>query len=91
MARDRSQLTPLDEFDDCVKEGLGHAAPDDPVAGKIHAAGKMIKLSRTPMVVGPAPSVGEHTEEVLTAILGYSAERVQSLIGEGVLRSQTPS
>ena len=64
---------------------------DDPVAGKIHAAGKMIKLSRTPMVVGPAPSVGEHTEEVLTAILGYSAERVQSLIGEGVLRSQTPS
>ena len=63
----------------------------DPVAGKIHVAGKMIKLSRTPMVVGPAPSVGEHTEEVLRAILGYSSERVRALFDEDIVRSQSPS
>ena len=33
----------------------------DPVAGKIHVAGKMFKFSRTPMVVGSAPVEEEHT------------------------------
>ena len=57
----------------------------DPIAGKIHVAGKMIKLSRTPMVVGSAPAVGQHTLDVLTDVLGYSPDRVQELAEEGVV------
>jgi crotonobetainyl-CoA:carnitine CoA-transferase CaiB-like acyl-CoA transferase len=57
----------------------------DPVAGSIHVTGKMIKFSRTPMVVGSAPLLGEHTDEVLTGILGYSSEQVQSLQDEAVV------
>lgn len=57
----------------------------DPVAGSIHVTGKMVKFSRTPMVVGSAPLLGEHTDEVLTGILGYSSEQVQSLQDEAVV------
>ncbi len=51
----------------------------DPVAGSIHVAGKMIKFDRTEMVVGSAPTVGQHTEDVLAGILGYAPERIASL------------
>lgn len=57
----------------------------DPIAGKIHVTGKMIKFSRTPMVVGSAPVVGQHTYEILNGILGYPAEKVRSLQAEGVV------
>ena len=57
----------------------------DPAAGRIHVAGKMIKFSRTPMVVGSAPSVGEHTAELLEGLLGYSRERVQELVDAKVV------
>jgi crotonobetainyl-CoA:carnitine CoA-transferase CaiB-like acyl-CoA transferase len=58
----------------------------DPVAGRIHVAGKMIKFSRTPMVVGTTPTVGRHTHEVLTGLLGYSEKAVQELVDQGVVR-----
>jgi len=51
----------------------------DPVAGTMWVTGKMIKFSRTPMEVGSAPTVGEHTDEILTGLLGYDAERVAAL------------
>lgn len=57
----------------------------DPLAGSIYVTGKVIKFSRTPMVVGSAPTVGEHTQEILTGLLGYSEERVQALYDEGVI------
>ena len=63
----------------------------DPIAGTIHVTGKMIKFSRTPIVVGSAPLVGEHTEEILRDILGYPEERVQALEDGGVVRSTEPS
>jgi CoA:oxalate CoA-transferase len=63
----------------------------DPIAGSIHVAGKMIKFSRTPMEVGSAPMVGEHTEEVLRDILGYTEQRIQALQDQGVLRCAEPS
>ena len=58
----------------------------DAIAGSIHVTGKMVKFSRTPMVVGSAPTVGEHTEEVLRQILDYSPEEVAALEREGVVR-----
>jgi crotonobetainyl-CoA:carnitine CoA-transferase CaiB-like acyl-CoA transferase len=63
----------------------------DQVAGSIHVAGKMIKLSRTPMVVGSAPLVGEHTQEVLGGILGYSEDRTRALHDSDVVRSPGPA
>ena len=63
----------------------------DPVAGKIHVAGKMIKFSRTPMVVGSAATVGEHTEEVLRDVLGYSSEQIDELQQEEVVRLAGPA
>ena len=51
----------------------------DPVAGSIHVSGKMIKFGRTEMVVGSAPVVGQHSEEILSELLGYSEERISEL------------
>jgi crotonobetainyl-CoA:carnitine CoA-transferase CaiB-like acyl-CoA transferase len=57
----------------------------DAAAGSIYVSGKVIKFSRTPMVVGPAPTVGQHTSEVLGEILGYASERVRALADEGIV------
>jgi len=58
----------------------------DPVAGLMHMAGIPIKLSDTPgAVVGPAPALGQHTEEVLGELLGLSAEKVAGLRERGVV------
>ena len=64
----------------------------DPIAGTMWVTGKSIKFSRTPMVVGSAPVVGEHTTEVLRDILGYDDARIQSLHdSEVVSSSRQPS
>ena len=57
----------------------------DPIAGTIHVTGKMIKFSRTPMVVGSAPVVGQHTRELLKDVLGYDEDRVQGLLDREVI------
>jgi len=51
----------------------------DAIAGKIHVAGKMIKFSRTEMVVGSTPTVGQHTEEILRDIAEYTEEEIEEL------------
>ncbi len=43
-------------------------------------------LSRTPSTVGLPPACGEHTDQVLTTLLGYSAERIEVLRQAGALR-----
>ena len=58
---------------------------EDPEAGSMWVTGKMIKFGRTPMVVGPAPAVGEHTEQILTETLGYPPRRVAELAETGVI------
>ena len=57
----------------------------DPVAGKIHVAGKMVKFGRTPMVVGSTPLVGEHTEQILSGVLGYDEARIRALVDAEVV------
>ncbi|MDA1347689.1 MAG: CoA transferase [Chloroflexi bacterium] len=58
----------------------------DAVAGTIHVTGKMIKFSRTPMVVGQTPTVGQHTREILSDLLGYTEERIEALHAANVVR-----
>jgi len=42
---------------------------DDPVHGKVRTIGPIAELTATPAVIGkPAPTVGEHTDEVLTSL-----------------------
>ena len=63
----------------------------DPQAGTIHVTGKMVKFSRTPMVVGSAPIIGEHTDDILRQTLGYSDEKIRALQDEEIVRSADPA
>ncbi len=63
----------------------------DAAAGSMYVTGKTIKFSRTPMVVGSAPGVGEHTEGILSGILGYTPERIQALQDEKVIHCAEPA
>jgi crotonobetainyl-CoA:carnitine CoA-transferase CaiB-like acyl-CoA transferase len=51
----------------------------DPVAGEMYLPGATIKMSKTPGRVGPVPTPGQHTDEVLTGILGYDRAILQEL------------
>jgi crotonobetainyl-CoA:carnitine CoA-transferase CaiB-like acyl-CoA transferase len=44
---------------------------DDPVAGEMYLPGATIKMSKTPGRIGPVPTPGQHTDEVLSSLLGY--------------------
>ncbi len=53
---------------------------DHPVWGAVKAVGYPMKFSKTPAVVqGPAPEFGQHTEEILTEVLGYSWDDIARL------------
>ncbi|MFL2761874.1 MAG: CaiB/BaiF CoA transferase family protein [Dehalococcoidia bacterium] len=58
----------------------------DPIAGTMWVTGKSIKFSRTPMVVGATPKVGEHTNEILSGVLGYSKDEIQQLVEKEIIR-----
>lgn len=59
---------------------------DQPIAGKVKVAGSPIRLSETPgRVYSHAPLLGEHTEDVLKEILGYSEEEIKELDAEGAI------
>jgi formyl-CoA transferase len=47
--------------------------------------GSPLRLSDSPLEVAPAPLFGEHTEEVLRTVGGYSAAEAQRLWEKGVL------
>lgn len=51
----------------------------DAVAGEIHVPGLAVKMSATPGRVGPVPTPGQHTDEVLRDLLGYDSVRLDSL------------
>jgi CoA:oxalate CoA-transferase len=59
---------------------------DHPIAGKAKIVGVPVKFSETPGRISKrAPLLGEHTEEILKAYLGYSNELIQNLRNEGVI------
>ena len=50
---------------------------EHPVAGKMKFAGNPIKLSATPgEVTVPAPTLGQHTDEILKDLLGWSEDQI---------------
>jgi crotonobetainyl-CoA:carnitine CoA-transferase CaiB-like acyl-CoA transferase len=57
---------------------------DHPVAGKITTANNPIHFSETPCKEhAVAPVLGQHTEAVLSDVLGYSPDRIESLRKSG--------
>ena len=59
---------------------------DHPVFGKIKMQGAFPKMSETPgKVRWPGPTLGQHTDEVLTGLLGLDAETVTQLRAKGIV------
>ena len=55
-----------------------------PRAGKVRMVGAPVRLSETPGAVRtPAPTLGEHTDEVLRQLLGLRAEEIADLRAAG--------
>ena len=58
---------------------------DHPQRGEFKMFASPIKLSDSPNEITAAPLLGQHTEEVLRDLLGYSDEQIQALQDEGVV------
>jgi formyl-CoA transferase len=59
---------------------------DHPVFGKIKMQGAFPRMSETPgKVRWPGPTLGEHTDEVLTGLAGLDAETVAELRAKGIV------
>jgi succinate--hydroxymethylglutarate CoA-transferase len=57
-----------------------------PKAGKVKLLGVPYKFSETPASVRTAPPLlGQHTEEVLSSMLGMTAGEIADLHGAGVV------
>ena len=57
----------------------------DFLAGTIAVSGDFWHFSRTPAVVGSTPRVGEHNEDILAGLLGYSPEEIAGMRQENVI------
>ena len=57
----------------------------DFLAGTIAVSGDYWHFSRTPAVIGTTPKVGEHNEEVLGGLLGYSKYEIAKLYADEVI------
>ena len=58
---------------------------DHPTRGAYRTVGNPIKLSNSPSTVTRSPLLGEHTDEILTSVLGYSADEIEELRGSGAI------
>jgi CoA:oxalate CoA-transferase len=78
----------LDEMlvDPHVKEREIITQHEHPSAGTVRSPGFPVKLEKSPASIRlPAPTLGQHNEEVLTELLGYSKEQVVDLRKAGVI------
>jgi formyl-CoA transferase len=58
---------------------------DHPKRGKFLTVGNPIKLSDSPTEVIPSPLLGEHTDEILKSIVGWSAAEIEAARKEGAI------
>ena len=59
---------------------------EHPTIGTLRLAGLPIKYSETPGAIrNPPPLLGEHTDEILTDVLGYTPDKIDVLRGDGVV------
>ena len=60
-------------------------AQDHPVAGPLRLLGSPVHADGLPGSPAPAPSAGQHTDEILTGVLAYDAERIAELRHSGAI------
>ncbi len=61
---------------------------DGPADDKVKTIGNPLKMDKTPVnTFTRPPRLGEHTREVLTGLLGYSAEKIDSLVQKGAIKA----
>jgi formyl-CoA transferase len=58
---------------------------DHPTRGKYLSVGNPIKLSDSISEVKRSPLLGEHTDEILSQVIGFSADEVAKIKGSGAL------
>lgn len=59
---------------------------EHPTAGTVRSPGFPVKLEKSPASIRiPAPTLGQHNEEILCNILGYTKEQVNDLRKAGVI------
>ena len=58
---------------------------DHPERGPYLTVGMPVKLSDSPAEVQRSPLLGEHTEEILTQVLGYSADEIDQIRASGAI------
>jgi formyl-CoA transferase len=58
---------------------------DHPERGPYLTVGMPVKLSDSPADVRRSPLLGEHTEEILTDVLGYSADEIDQIRTSGAI------
>jgi crotonobetainyl-CoA:carnitine CoA-transferase CaiB-like acyl-CoA transferase len=61
------------------------AEVDHPYVGTLRYPGAQFNMSETPWRAGRAPLLGEHTDEVLSGVLGYSEPQIAALREQGVV------
>ena len=64
---------------------------DHPERGPYISVGCPVKLSASPAAVTRAPLLGEHTEEVLSRVLGYRTEEVERIWDSGAVGERPPA
>ena len=85
--------SPIYQIDETVKDP--HLAARNmfidlqhPLAGKVRTVNNPIKFSLTPVErKTAAPTLGQHSKEILSRILGLSEDQIQELINNGVVAS----
>ena len=58
---------------------------DDAVAGEMYLPGATIKMSKTPGRIGPVPTPGQHTDEIIGNVLGYDSATIGNLRSAGAI------
>ena len=64
---------------------------DHPTRGKYLTVGNPIKMSDSPADVRRSPLLGEHTEEILAKMLGYSASQINEIKASGAITAPDKS
>jgi formyl-CoA transferase len=58
---------------------------DHPTRGKYLTVGNPVKMSDSITEVKRSPLLGEHTEEILSRVLGYNAKEIEEIKASGAL------